>query len=331
MRVCRDRRFHTCCILVLLAGASPATSGAREIFVNNVAGDDRYEGSAPQASNVGGGPLRTIAHALRLAKPGDRIILANTPEPYRESITLEGFRHSGSAEKPLAIIGNGAVVDGSAPVPDEVWEHYQGNVFRFAPRRSSHVQLFHENRPLTRVPIPDGSLRVPKLEPLQWCLFGREVYFRVDAKQDDQQRNKLPQNYHLTHTGLPVGVTLYDVRNVMIADLIVQGFQLDGVNAHDKAFNVQLVGVVCRGNGRSGVTVAGSSQVEIVEATIGDNGPSQILCEGYSHTAISNSHVFANTGPSVQRETSAEVLIEGLTLGGLLLDEDISPAPPAAP
>ena len=32
---------------------------------------------------------------------------------------------------------------------------------------------------------------------------------------------------------MQVGVTLYEVRHVIVRDLVIQGFQLDGVNAHD--------------------------------------------------------------------------------------------------
>ena len=57
-------------------------------------GDDGRDGRSAEASGAGG-PFRTIARALRAAGAGDRIILTKTTEPYRESITLQGGRHSG--------------------------------------------------------------------------------------------------------------------------------------------------------------------------------------------------------------------------------------------
>ena len=58
-----------------------------------------------------------------------------------------------------------------------------------------------------------------------------------------------------------MGITLYEVRNVVIRDLIVQGFQLDGINAHDGVFDALLKKVTCRGNARSGICVGGASRV----------------------------------------------------------------------
>ena len=58
---------------------------------------------------------------------------------------------------------------------------------------------------------------------------------------------------------MPVGITLYKVRDVAIGDLTVQGFQLDGINAFDGAFDIQLSGVTCRGNGRSGILGPGGA------------------------------------------------------------------------
>ena len=96
---------------ILLTGWLGLTSSvaARDIFVNNVEGDDRRSGRWPTSRGPAGGPFRTIARALRSAAKGDRIILAGTDQPYRESITLQGGRHSGfDAAAPFVIQGNGA-------------------------------------------------------------------------------------------------------------------------------------------------------------------------------------------------------------------------------
>ena len=73
---------------------------ARDIYVNNIIGDDRSGGSAAEARGAAGGPCRSIAKALRIAQPSDWIIVANTGQPYREGITLQGARHSGGPDAP---------------------------------------------------------------------------------------------------------------------------------------------------------------------------------------------------------------------------------------
>ena len=106
----------------------------------------------------------------------------------------------------------------------------------------------------------------------------------------------------MEYAALPVGITLYEVRNVVIRDLVIQGFQLDGVNAHDSVFNLTLSGLTCRGNARSGISVCGASRVLIDNCLCGNNGDSQVRTEGYSHTRIVNCELLDDTAPPLKRE-----------------------------
>lgn len=275
-------------LAVVLLAMAPA--GAREIYVDNVAGDDSFTGLQSRASFDLGGPVRTIARAVQLAQPGDRIVLAANPEPYRESITLAGSRLSGYAGRPLVIEGNGAVLDGSAPVPGEAWERYRGAVFRFAPPGKGYQQLFLAGRPVARVAAGITAQGPPQLDPLQWCLAGGYIYFCVEP-------SKLPEEYELTYARFRTGITLYHVRHVAIVDLTVQGFQLDGIQAANSARQVYLAGLTCRGNGRSGITVGGASEVEIDVSLVGNNGEAQLLTLPWSQTHVRNSHLLGNTAP----------------------------------
>ena len=113
------RTFLGVCLLLVL-WSTPAPG--REIFVDNLSGNDRFNGQQPRGTAELFGPVRTIARALRLAGAGDVILLAKNKEPYRESISLVGSRHSGTAKDPFVIRGNGAILDGSVPVPARAWE-----------------------------------------------------------------------------------------------------------------------------------------------------------------------------------------------------------------
>ncbi len=274
---------------------------ARDIYVNNLGGDDSFDGSAPQSRGQRSGPCRSIGRALRLATKGDRVIVANTGEAYHESITLQGGRHSGYASKSFEVLGNGAILDGSQPVPADAWEHVKDELFRFEPKLKSFQQLFIDDLPVERLRIPaDGKM--PKLEPLQWCLFQRYIYFHVE-------RGLLPQDYNITYAGHPVGITLYEVRNVVIRDVTVQGFQLDGINAHDNAMSATIVGCICRGNGRSGISVGGASRVRLQSCLVGNNGDAQVRTEGYSKTWIVDCDLLDNTAPKIVRE-AGRVFVE---------------------
>ncbi len=276
------------CFLVLLLVSSAA---ARDIHVSNLAGDDSFIGHEAGSMSDRTGPVRTIARALQLAQGGDRIVLAKTGEPYRESIALVGSRHSGYPRRPFTIAGNGAILDGSAPVAAEAWQHFDGAVFRFRPPHGGHQQLFLDDRPADRVAVRPMAGGPPRLEPLQWCFFESEIYFCVEP-------DKLPESYNLSHADKQTGITLFHVRRVGIVDLTVQGFRLDGISAYNSARDVYLGGVTCRGNGRSGITVGGASQVEIDASLIGNNGEAQLLTLPASETRVRNSELFSNTAPA---------------------------------
>jgi hypothetical protein len=284
-------------LLLSLAGLAPA----RDIFVDNLGGDDRLTGNASDSTVAGTGPVRTIAKALRLAEKGDRVVLANRGEPYRECVTLHGGGNSGYPGKPFTIIGNGAVLDGSAPIDPLAWEHVEGEIFRYEPRLKSHQQLFRDDRPLVRVPV--AGPQMPAMEPLQWCLYNRAIHFRVEAF-------RAPFDYELSHAEMTVGLTLYEVRHVRIENLTVQGYQLDGLNAHDSAFAVELAGITARGNGRSGISIGGASRVTLVGCLVGNNGAAQVRTEGWSHTKIVDCALLETGAPPLVRE-GGEVTIVG--------------------
>ncbi len=264
---------------------------ARDIYVNNVAGDDRFSGDNPGNSAGIEGPLRTINKAARRASAGDRIVLAATPTPYREAVSLVGLKNSASELSPLTLVGNGAILDGSEPVPSEAWEHYRGPIYRFQPARLGHQQLFLRGRPAIRRPNQSFNGVVPPLEPLEWSLTAGYIYFRVEQGQ-------MPDAYEPACAVLQTGITLYHVRGVDVIDLTVQGFQLDGINVFDAATDVRLIGVTARGNGRSGISIGGSSRVEIQDALVGDNGTAQVRVEGVATAYLTGCQLIDNTAPA---------------------------------
>ena len=275
---------------------------AANVYVDNVAGDDLHDGAQP-TSIGGGGPVRTLRKALKICHAGDRIVLANSGEAYRESISLSTAEHCGNAVSAFIIDGQGAVLEGSEPVLGEAWENERGPVFRFRPPRSSYQQLFLDGKPAVQKKLLAGDTRLPKLQPLEWYRRGAYLYFCVEP-------DKLPRNYNLACSARQTGITLYHVHDVLITNLVVQGFRLDGINVNDAVVNCEVLVVTSRGNGRSGVTVSGSSQARIEACVIGDNGEEQLLLEGTSSTIVEKSELIANTGPAVTNRGAKLVLRE---------------------
>jgi hypothetical protein len=277
-------------LLILLLLSTPALG--RSIFVDNMAGDDLATGGQARATTAGAdGPVRTITRALQLAQSGDAIVLANNSTPYRESISLVGSRRSGLPEEPFTIRGNGAVLDGSLPVPPDEWRPYEGPVFCFRPRPCGYQQLFLDGRPAARVAVAPGAKRPPAIRPLQWCLLRGVIYFCVE-------QTKLPADYNLACSYHQAGITLFHVDHVVIVDLTVQGFQLDGINAFNSARQISLGGVNCRNNGRSGIAVGGASSVEIQASLLEGNGLAQLLTLPCSETQVQQTQMPSATAPA---------------------------------
>ena len=143
----------------LVVTGLPQAGEARDIFVDNQRGDDRRDGATTA------NPCQTIRRALELAQKGDRVILEKTNQPYRESVTLQSGKHSGEANQPFRLIGNGAILNGLAEVPPTSWAHFKGDTFRFRPARIRHQLLYLNGKPADRVKVDGAS--PPELEPLQ--------------------------------------------------------------------------------------------------------------------------------------------------------------------
>jgi hypothetical protein len=302
------RLMFACAMLLGLAEAALA----RQIFISNTAGDDRADGLLPQ-STVNGGPVRSIGRALQLARPGDFLIVANTGIPYRESISLSTRDHSGTTVRPFTIQGNGAVLDGSQPVPVGAWESFRGSLYRFRPPKGGrHELFFSDGSPVPQVRVDRAAGKLPTLAAEQWCSHDGYIYFQLPP-------GKIPHDYKnakaLYYAALPVGITLYNVHDVRIVDLAIQGFRRDGVNAHDGNRGVRLGGLILRGNGRVGLAVGGSSQVEADGCLAGNNGTAQVIVEGHGTLSLKQTELLENPAPKIVRNgPDTRLFIDGQLL-----------------
>lgn len=271
-----------------------ASAMGRDIFVDNRNGDDRRNGSAPTPVGTVSGPVRTIAKAIRLCHgTGERIILINTGEPYREEVSVQGPGCSGTDVRPFEIIGNGAVLDGRATLVGGPWEHHRGDVFRIQPKFMSYQQVFLGDQLAVRRQPVDGL--PPDLKPLEWCLLNGYIYFRVEP-------GKLPDSYDISCCGLKTGITLYNVHDVVISDLTIRGFHLDGLNAHDNVRGTDVSGVTSIENGRSGFSIGGASRVRLENCTAAGNGAAQVRVEGFSITHLLENMLDGASAPTLVQE-----------------------------
>ncbi|HUG89625.1 MAG TPA: right-handed parallel beta-helix repeat-containing protein [Planctomycetaceae bacterium] len=285
------------CLLGLVTVALPDSPRlhAAILYVDNRQGRDVYDGRSERPIDVASGPLRTIGRALRLAGPGDAIVVANTGVPYTGPVALAGPRNSGFESLPLTIVGNGAVVDGSQAIDRSAWrpvrsrgerrtgagedpaERDEANgpvaptrLWAMTPWRKGTYLLLNGDAPLPEHPRPRNLDGLAALPAGHWTALGGSIYLRLPALEE-------PGDHPLRLAWEPMGLSLYKVRHVLIRDLTFQHFQVDGVNLHDLCEDVVLDNVRSLQNARAGVTVAGTSSVILRNCELRGNGRHSLL------------------------------------------------------
>jgi len=269
MRRCVPALLTLACLTVAIDTAS-----ARVVYVNNRVGTDRSDGSSQQVIGEFAGPVWSISRALKLAGRGDSIHITNTGVPYYDSLTLVGRRVSGSPLRPFRIIGNGAVLTGAMTLPPSAWQEVRTDVWKVVPHRKGHFQLVRDGEALPELRPAAGEtwFRVPKLPDDHWCVFKGAMYFQA-------QRNADPAEQGFAIARRDCGITIMDAHDVRISGLLIRHFRLDGIQLHDRAESITIDNVVLTGNGRAGLTVRGSSFVDVAQSAVRGNREFSILIE----------------------------------------------------
>lgn len=282
---------------------------AKTVYVNNAMGDDRFSGEREDFDVVQAGPVRTIARATELARQGDTISLADTGVPYQECVSLTNKNASGiNAEYPFILEGNGASLDGRVTVDSRQWEHfkeiykpvkdnpseYQGDIFRlhvakYYPNAVCYCMLFVDSMPVQNKTAEPMESPVGQLNELDAALFEGYLYFRPE-------KGKTPEDYKLEITSLRTGITLNHVDHVVIRNLIVQGYQLDGVALANSATNVVIEQCTIRGNARAGMSVGWGSDVQAKRILMCANAFSEVLTLPYCRVKLEKSRLSGDYG-----------------------------------
>ena len=265
-----DLQSGLLCFLFLVCLAhSAAECGV--IYVDNRAGNNALNGIAPKIVSGKNGPVKTIKRALEYARPGDKIILINNEIPYHESIALSGKRFSGIGQEMFTILGNGATISGAIPVPQNGWKPLKEGLWKVTPFRKGYFNLYLDGKTLPEYrPETDQEVKLTDIPSGNWAVYKGAIYYR-------ELKNQLPPSEAFSLAGMTVGLSLVDVEGVQISDVTFENFRIDGINVHDRCKNIILENVTSTGNGRCGLAVNGTSQVEVIDSKLIDNRIEDLL------------------------------------------------------
>lgn len=273
-----------------------ATSATAEVYyVNNRTGVDRHDGLVETPLSNITGPVKSISQALKLASFADTIIIANTGIPYYDNLSFQGEKNSGDPVRPFRLIGNGATITGAMVIPDGAWREAARNVWQVTPFRKGFFQLIRNGKALPEVRPQAGEKwdSIPDLEVGQWCSWRGSIYYRIERLVD-------PSTQRLSIARRSCGITVFSAHDIVISDLTIQHFRLDGVNLHDLATEIRLEKLTLRENGRAGLAIGGSSSARINGSDIERNRDHSILIQ--EAAAIGLEDCILDVNPTVQQK-----------------------------
>jgi hypothetical protein len=270
--------FLTVAVILLNVVSS---ADAAVFYVNNRTGADRNDGVVETPLTVLTGPVKSISRALHLASFGDTIIVANTGVPYYDHLTLQGEKHSGNPFRPFRIIGNGATLTGAMVVPQRAWREADRDVWMLIPFRKGHFQLVRDGKALVEVrPAADEKwTSVPDLQVNEWCVWHSAIYYKSERLVE-------PWTLNMSIARRSCGITVFAAHDIIISDLTIQHYRLDGVNLHDLALDVQLRKLTLRENGRAGFAIGGSSTALVSGSDVERNRDHSVLIQEAAAVAI---------------------------------------------
>ena len=244
---------------------------ARDVFVDNSIGDDRYDGLLDHVTDSTSGPVRTLKRAMEVARFGDQIVLTRPGAVYYDSLSLTGKRHSGSANFPFTINGNGAILSGLRQVPPEGWRKSGPDLWKLTLTRKGYYRLVQDGQPLTEYRRENAADHpFQNLKVGEWTSWEGSLYLKSDEDHP-------PATQSIYYSAEQTGLSLYQVENVRIVDLTLRDFRFDGLHAQNMCSNVKLENVNCVNNGRAGLAVSGTSHLEMTGGSIQANGRYPIL------------------------------------------------------
>ena len=243
------------CVLV------PFLAVGTEFHVNNQTGSDAADGLSPEKA------FATLARATKELRAGDVLVIA-PGKTYGESLVL---KRGGTADRPIVIHGNGAIVSGLTPIPKDAWID-KGNGLFLSANKSCWGALrprvfLGEDRMLSVVCGHYKNVKPESLKPMEAIWNGEGIWFRAEA-------GKSAADYDLRGTyatGGHSGVMIESCDYITIEGVTAQCFPNDGFNVHGSCHGLIFRNIVSRWNGDDGFSVHEDVQANVYHANLHHN------------------------------------------------------------
>ena len=223
---------------------SPELSMASGVdyYADSVAGNDSNDGRSSDRA------FKTLDRASRVLKAGDTLHL-KAGSVFKESLR---FRSSGTSAKPIRVKGNGAVLSGLEPVPDDSWCD-QGDGLWLSTNKmfwgACRPRVILPDRTMVSVEVRDPAFKNPKqLKVGQAAWNAKGIWFRCAPE-------KRPQDYRLSGYYRVSGVEVSNRHNWIVENLTVEHFTNDGINVHGLCRGLYFFDIVARQNGDDGFSI----------------------------------------------------------------------------
>ena len=236
--------------LALIAAAGAQQLSAATYYVDCRGGSDSNDGLSS------GTAFKTLKKATSVLKAGDVLELAPGAK-FHESLEMAS---GGTPQSPIAIHGNGAVLSGLAPVPDDSWKKMNGGLWLSANKAkwgALRPRVLDREGVWRSVAFSSNGKDDPKsLKPGEAMWKSEGIWFRPE-------NGRGPQDYGLHGFYLESGFKIDANSYITVDDLVCENFANDGFNVHGTCAGLVFRNVEGRYNGDDGFSVHEDVQANV--------------------------------------------------------------------
>lgn len=257
-------------LLIFLFLCIPAVAGSKldVVYVNHELGSD-LSATASESK-----PLKTFKKAFSLVKESGVVYIQKTEKPYTEKLVANV---GGTLDKPLRVLGAGAVIDLSTDISSGPWKK-EGEYFIFDKviKRSLGRSGLHQMAALwvNRIPIHPfyHKYSAGKQKTYVTYLEDGKMKVKFPAGIDPRSGNeKVKLNADFTESAVSFG---HHASNIVVDGITVKHSGNDGFNLHGKSKGIHLTNVVSLFNGDEGISAHGQLEMKVSNSIVAHNGSS---------------------------------------------------------